>query len=559
MFTKGQKISDRYQIIRTIGEGGMANVYLALDTILERNVAVKVLRGDLSSDEKFVRRFQREALSASSLSHPNIVEVYDVGEEEGNYYIVMEYIEGRNLKELVKKRGNLTLFETSDIMLQLTDGLAQAHESYIVHRDIKPQNILMLENGMIKITDFGIALAVNSLSVTQTNSVMGSVHYLPPEQASGKGSTIKSDIYSLGVLMFELLSGRVPFKGDTAVEIALKHMKDPFPSLRKINPDIPQAVENIILKACAKNPKNRYNNVREMHDDILTSLDDNRNNEPKLVFAFPDMDEDVKPQPKVEEKKPKEEEIAIRIKDDNKKQNIVVLVLASVLLMLMVLASFLFLVLPQLNEVKEYKIPDVSNMSVIDAETNLKNMGFKVAVTTKSQNDDKVAKDQVIKTDPAIGRTVKEGTEITLYISLGTLKITLEDYTGKDASNIEGALEALGLNVLIESTMVTDITKYKDNEIIKQDPNKDTKVSAGDTVTLYKVNKDIYPDMVAKAWNEDAATEFANKYSLVLTVINEVSTIPAGTVIYQSRTAGVIITPGTSLTIKIAVPEDAGN
>ena len=207
MIMKGQKINDRYQIMKTIGEGGMANVYLAYDTILDRNVAVKVLRGDLATDEKFVRRFQREALSASSLSHPNIVEVYDVGEDNGSYYIVMEYIKGKHLKQLLKQRGKLTLTEVVDIMLQVTDGMSAAHDKYIIHIDIKPQNIMILENGLIKITDFGIAMALNSTQLTQTNSVMGSVHYLPPEQASGKGATIQSDVYSMGILMYELLTG----------------------------------------------------------------------------------------------------------------------------------------------------------------------------------------------------------------------------------------------------------------------------------------------------------------------------------------------------------------
>ena len=200
MITKGQKINDRYEVIRSIGEGGMANVYLGYDCILDRNVAIKVLRGDLSNDEKFVRRFQREALSASSLAHPNIVEMYDVGEDNGTYYIVMEYVEGKTLKQLLKKRGNLTLSEAIDIMLQLTDGMAHAHDSYIIHRDLKPQNIMIRNDGQIKITDFGIAMALNATQLTQTNSVMGSVHYLPPEQASGKGSTIKSHIYSMGIV-----------------------------------------------------------------------------------------------------------------------------------------------------------------------------------------------------------------------------------------------------------------------------------------------------------------------------------------------------------------------
>ena len=240
MINKGELIDNRYKIVKSIGEGGMANVYLAWDTILEREVAVKILRGDLADDEKFIRRFQREANSASSLRHPNIVEMYDVGEDNGKYFIVMEYVDGKTLKSLIKKRGSLNLTESIDIMMQLASGIACAHDSYIIHRDIKPQNVMILEDGRVKITDFGIAMALNNNELTQTNSVMGSVHYLPPEQASGSGSTIKSDIYSLGILMFELLTGKVPFKGDNAVEIAIKHMKDQIPSVCSINETIPQ-------------------------------------------------------------------------------------------------------------------------------------------------------------------------------------------------------------------------------------------------------------------------------------------------------------------------------
>ena len=289
MVTKGQKINDRYEVIKSIGEGGMANVYLGYDTILDRNVAIKVLRGDLSNDEKFVRRFQREALSASSLAHPNIVEMYDVGEDDGLYYIVMEFIDGVTLKQLLKKRGTLTLSETIDIMLQLTDGMAHAHDSYIIHRDLKPQNIMIKDDGQIKITDFGIAMALNSTQLTQTNSVMGSVHYLPPEQASGKGATVKSDIYSMGIIFYELLTGKLPFKGENAVEIALKQMRDPFPSIREEDDEIPQSIENIILKATAKNPKNRYEDSRSMHEDLLTALNEERINEAPIKFKYPEF------------------------------------------------------------------------------------------------------------------------------------------------------------------------------------------------------------------------------------------------------------------------------
>ena len=310
MITKGQKINDRYEVIRSIGEGGMANVYLGYDTILDRNVAIKVLRGDLSNDEKFVRRFQREALSASSLAHPNIVEMYDVGEDDGTYYIVMEFVDGKTLKQLLKKRGTLTLSEAIDIMSQLTDGMAHAHDSYIIHRDLKPQNIMIKDDGQIKITDFGIAMALNSTQLTQTNSVMGSVHYLPPEQASGKGCTIKSDIYSMGIIFYELLTGNLPFRGDNAVEIALKHMREPLPSLREENPAIPQSIENIIRRATAKNPKNRYESARSMHEDLLTALNDERMNEEVYQYKYPESENEGKKTRKEEIKEQDKEEDA---------------------------------------------------------------------------------------------------------------------------------------------------------------------------------------------------------------------------------------------------------
>ena len=417
MIMKGQKISDRYQIIKSIGEGGMANVYLAYDTILDRNVAVKILRGDLATDEKFVRRFQREALSASSLSNPNIVEVYDVGEDNGEYYIVMEYVEGKHLKNLLKKRGKLTVPEVIDIVLQITNGLSVAHDSYIIHRDIKPQNILILDNGLIKITDFGIAVAMNATQLTQTNSVMGSVHYLPPEQASGKGATLQSDIYSIGILMYELLTGKLPFKGDNAVEIALKHLKEPMPSIRDEIPDIPQSVENIILKATAKNPKNRYADAREMHEDLKTCLDESRANELKITFKYPEHDYDdtkllktVK-EPKKETKKDEkkdikdgEEIIAKRInKNESKSQNKMIIILASIFVGLVVIITTIFVLIPYITSSRQEAVPDVSGYTVSEAINALQDAGFIVADEQRSEASDTIDEGLVTKTSPAAG------------------------------------------------------------------------------------------------------------------------------------------------------------
>lgn len=569
MMIKGQKINDRYQIIKTIGEGGMANVYLAYDTILDRNVALKVLRGDLANDEKFVRRFQREALSASSLSHPNIVEMYDVGEDDGQYYIVMEYVEGKTLKQLIKKRGALTVSEVVDIMLQLTDGLAHAHESYIIHRDIKPQNILIMENGLVKITDFGIAMAMNAAQLTQTNSVMGSVHYLPPEQANGKGATVKSDIYSLGILMYELLTGTIPFKGENAVEIALKQMKEPLPDVTIENPDIPQSIENILLRATAKNPKNRYKNVKEMYDDLKTSLDESRKNEKRIVYQYPENDLDqTLVMEKVEEAKKqddKSKEVAVKIEDNEtkteKKKNKVAIIIASIIAGLLIIGAGAILIVSNINN-KEVKIPDVSDLTIVEAEEELKKIGLEVALETEKIESDDIEVGKVVKTSPAIGRTVKKGTKITLYESTGQEDIELEDYVGENYLEVKVKLEdVLGLKVLVEKRNISDLTEDKENIILEQNPKAGSKVSKGSTVTLYIPNMNYYPDMVAEQWTEDDVRSFAAKYNLNLEVSQQESTTATpGTVIYQSRKSGSVISENVTFSVIIAkAPEDLPN
>ena len=573
MLTKGQKINDRYEIIKTIGEGGMANVYLANDTILDRKVAIKVLRGDLSNDEKFIRRFQREALSVSNLSHPNIVEVYDVGEEDGQYYIVMEYIEGKTLKQLLKKRETLTLPEVIDIMLQLTDGLAHAHESYIIHRDIKPQNIMILDNGLVKITDFGIAMALNATQLTQTNSVMGSVHYLPPEQANGKSATVKSDIYSLGILMYELITGSVPFKGDNAVEIALKHMKEKIPSIRKQNPTIPQSVENIVIKATAKNPRNRYDSVKEMHDDLEICME--KENAKKVTFEYPENDiDDSEPitkkkeknkieKPNVEYTEKKEESIEEDILETPKKRNTVILLLTGIVLFLLIIAGIFWL--SSTKEVKDVIVPNVVGKETEKAIKELEKLGFKY--TIESKESETVAEGLVIRTNPKAGSTRKKGDTITIIESLGGEYHYLEDYTGKDYTEIKAKLELIGVNVNIEKKDVENKDEYKGKEqnIIDQKPiyNKDEKkvLEKGDTVTLYIPNiVNEYPDMIAENWSLSDVMSFAEEYKINVSVLDKNGTIIpndklndflSASIIEQSRPPKDTIIEGITLKVKI--------
>ena len=565
MLSKGQKINDRYEIIKTIGEGGMANVYLAHDTILDRKVAIKVLRGDLSNDEKFIRRFKREALSVSNLSHPNIVEVYDVGEEDGNYYIVMEYIEGKTLKQLLQKRGALTLTEVIDIMSQLTDGLAHAHEAYIIHRDIKPQNIMIEDNGRIKITDFGIAMALNSTQLTQTNSVMGSVHYLPPEQANGKGATVKSDIYSLGILMYELLTGSVPFKGDTAVEIALKHMKEKVPSVRKQNPTIPQSVENIILKATAKNPKNRYDSVREMHADLETALE--RDNEKRLVYEYPENDlEETKviapiskePKKSVVDKPLEKEEIE---KDDSvlnekNEKNKLPIILAAVLLVFLIVLAIVYLLISN-QDVKEVKVPNVVGLTTEEAIKEIEKANLKY--TTKTEESTTVEEGKVIRTEPKAGSTKTKGSTITIVESSGKEYLLLEDYTGKNYYEIKAKSELKGIKVEMKQKTVENASEYKDKEdlIIDQEPKfdkeKEIKLYEKDSVILYIPEVDVYPDMVKEKWTLSQVQDFAKEYNLTLDIsYKETKEVEENIVLSQGRVAGDPIYEGYTLKVTIS-------
>ena len=559
MIVKGQKINDRYQVIRSIGEGGMANVYLAYDTILDRNVAVKVLRGDLATDEKFVRRFQREAMSASALSHPNIVEMYDVGEDDGNYFIVMEYIDGKTLKNLIKKRGALTVAEVVDIMLQLTSAISCAHDSYIIHRDIKPQNVMILDDGRVKITDFGIAIASNASELTQTNSVMGSVHYLPPEQANGAGATAKSDIYSLGILMFELLTGKLPFKGENAVEIALKQMKEQIPSVCAINPEIPQSIENVILKACAKNPKNRYANVKDMYNDIKTALDEDRINETKQTYKFSedDLDETKKIESLSEVKKNKKKETKEEDSTE-KKMNLALIITAGVAGLLVLLSVIFFFVVPAMGP-KDVKIPDVTGLTVEKAEEKLLNAGLEINVKTKEESSEDVKEGRVVKTEPSKNRTVKEGQKITLIVSTGTAKIKIEDYTGKNAMEVKGALELLGLNVTVEKKKVeeTEGIEYDADLVIEQSVIKGKKLKKGDSIILFTPDVMVkYPNFV-KTYTFAQVEEWASKNNVTV-IKQEISTndCPAGTIIAQDKPEGYLVYPGTSFTVTVAIEPD---
>ena len=554
MVAKGELIDNRYEILKSIGEGGMANVYLAWDTILEREVAVKILRGDLSDDEKFIRRFQREANSASSLRHPNVVEMYDVGEDQGRYFIVMEYVAGRTLKGLIKKRGALNLSEAIDIMLQLTSGISCAHDSYIIHRDIKPQNVMILEDGRVKITDFGIAMALNNNELTQTNSVMGSVHYLPPEQASGSGSTIKSDVYSLGILMFELLTGKVPFRGENAVEIAIKHMKEPIPSVCSINPAIPQSVENIILKSCAKNPKNRYETVGEMYEDLKTCLDLTRLEEKRVVYKYPEHSSDEnKKTKKAESREKKNKDNHIEDDSSDKKINLALKILGAVAIFI-VFIGLVFILIFSSDTKKEVNVPkNLTGLSEKEACKKIEKLNLICSI--EYAYDEEFEEDVVMSVSPKSGSKVKEGNTINITVSSFEDTIVIEDYSKQNLETVKTELESNGIRVVVKPEKVTKDDNIEENTIISQnvEPGERLQKENGVIELVYATLIVVYPDFTDGTYTKDLVQQFCDDNNVTCTFIEENNNnYNEGAIMYQSREMGTEVKGGTTLRIKVA-------
>lgn len=501
MSEKGRILADRYELKELIGQGGMADVYLAYDDILKREVAVKILRSSLTGDPIYITRFHREARAAAALCHRNIVEIYDVGEEDDLYYIVMEYVRRQTLKELINKRGALHYVEAVDIMKQVVSATALAHSMGIVHRDLKPQNILVTDSGIVKIADFGIA-SIQSLSqVTQTDTIMGSLHYLAPEIARGEKATPQSDIYALGVVFYELLRGDVPFNGESPVNIALKHMRDEIPSVRAYNPAIPQSVENIIIKATAKNINNRYQCADDMLDDLDTCLErldeekltfDQVNTDPTIIASDSQFFTKTAPidpettQTEIEEIKPQDEKKKEPM--DKKKKIAIGAAIAAVIVCLAIVAGF-FLI----GGNKDGMMMDLVGKTEKEATALLIDKGYKVSDDVNYELSDKYEKGLVVATDPEAGHAINKGDTVTLTLSKGKY-IIMEDYTGVSYDTAYKKLTKLGYKV---KKYEKSDDEYKAGIVIgqsisegeKQDPNEKGKiitltVSKGVTITV---------------------------------------------------------------------------
>ena len=443
------QIANRYEILSLIGQGGMADVYKAQDTILNRIVAIKILRPKLSEDPMTLVRFQREASAASRLSHPNVVDIYDVGEYNGMHYIVMEYIRGRTLKQLVSLRGALSVDEAVHIMRQLTSAIAHAHEHNIIHRDIKPQNVLVKDDGTIKITDFGIAVANDAVQLTVNNAVMGSAHYLAPETAQGKNPDPKIDIYSLGIVFYELLTGAVPFQGKTPTEIAIKHLREPIPFVRDFNPDIPQSIENIVLKATAKNCDERYNNANEMLYDLMHYNDLANRNVQRITFdskTVSNVEIDDEGHVQVEYEKPQ--------KIVKKKKKIIPYLIGAASCIIVVALIFLIASLTGIMRFSGFlgyqTMPEVISLNQEEALEALEESNFDLShIEFKEGISDKYDVGIVIDSNYDEGEIIPGDSNIVLTISKGP-SFLIEDYTSRSLNEVQAELESKGVSLNIE-------------------------------------------------------------------------------------------------------------
>jgi serine/threonine protein kinase/beta-lactam-binding protein with PASTA domain len=528
----GQDLGGRYEILTRIGGGGMALVYKAHDVLLNRKVAVKVLRQQFVHDEEFIRRFRREAQSAAALSHPNVVSIYDVGQEEDTHYIVMEYIEGHNLNEIIQERAPLQPDEAVRIAMQIADALDHAHQNHIIHRDIKPHNILIGKNGRVKVTDFGIARAVTSSTITQTGSVIGSVHYFSPEHAKGINTGEKSDLYSLGIVLYQMLTAKLPFLGESPISVALKHLQENFEEPRIVNPHIPQSVENVILKAMRKNPSERYNSAHEMQLDLDTCLRPERLKEPKITFAhvndleetrvMPAIRGDIRPTETHEIARPvnsandeQQKEVEMQPKSKSWKKPLTVV---GVTLLVLALIIWGFIKLLGVLDVAEVDVPYVVGKTEIEARQMIEAVGLKIEDPIIREHNKEIPKDQVLSQSKMHMR-VKEGSLIQITVSDGPELEDIGNYVGK---SLQTAIDELGALGITEDQIVVDEPVFSEeapDTIIQQSPMPGEQYNPESVEFKFVVSKGRetvpMPDLINKPL--DVAKDLIKAYGLTLT------------------------------------------
>ena len=548
----GYEVGKRYRIIRSLGEGGMANVYEAEDLVQKRRVTLKMLRFDLQDDPRSVERFHKEANSLTKLDNPHIVQIYDFGNDHGVPYLIMEYVKGTDLKTYLKEHYPLSCEKVVDIMEQILSAVESAHRIGIIHRDLKPQNILIDNYGKVKVTDFGISIAaMESATITKTNTMIGSVHYISPEQARGSIITKQSDIYSLGIILFELLTGKVPFEGQTAVSIAVKHYRDNLPSARKINPKVPQALENVILHATAKKLKDRYPDAETMARDLKTALLPVRKNEPKWEVPTEDdaetktlvipTTESSKRQPSTGSRKTK------KTKQQKKKRvyrrhpiafligTLGVIVVITILLMSL-----------------KVQVPDLRGMSVREAQEVLLSNNLKLG-KKRYEYSNSYLKGQTISSDPARETTVSRNSKVNIVISKGPLKTKFGSYIGQNFDQVRKKLKAKGVLVDKETTYSN---KYPAGQIVSQSIDPSMKVSLYQLPVTFTVSEGVQTFKIRDltGYTQKSVIDYAQEHNITIIFEQQYSnTVPKGQVISQNPKANTTVKAGSQVIVTLSL------
>lgn len=545
----GKIIGNRYEILEEAGNGGMATVYRAKDHVLNRNVAVKVLKDEFTTDSDFIKRFNTEAQSAAGLSHANIVSIYDVGHEEENnlYYIVMELIKGKTLKEIINKDGSLSWKWSVNIAIQIASALELAHKNGIVHRDIKPHNIIITEDGVAKVTDFGIAKAVSNSTMTAFGTTIGSVHYFSPEQAKGSITDAKSDLYSLGVVMYEMLTGKVPFDADTAVSVALKHMQEEPAQPIELNEEIPSAVNDIVVKAMQKDPTNRYQSATEMLADLSKALKD-----PDGDFVIIENKDGgyTRIMQAVTDDRVKESKKAKKgFFKEHPKTKALVAVLSLILLFVVV-----FLITKTILDggiTKKVEIPNLVGKTQEEAEEIINGSKLKLEIG-ESQASATVEEGKIISQEPPFKKQekIKQGSTIKIILSIGPETTELPDFKDKSIEDVREEANKIGL-ILKEESENSD--SVKEGNVISQDIKAGTLVKSGDTVVV-KVSSGVKKTTVPTVVDMDEGTAKATLSNAklkanVLYTSDEEKT--DGKVILQSIEQGKSVAEGTTIDITV--------
>ena len=555
----GKTIANRYEIISQTGVGGMATVYTARDNVLNRKVAIKVLKDEFTTDEEFVKSFNSEAQAAASLSHPNIVSIYDVGNEDGIYYIVMELVRGKTLKQIITEEGALPWKWSVNIAMQIASALETAHKNNIVHRDIKPHNIIITEDGVAKVTDFGIAKAVSNSTITAFGTTIGSVHYFSPEQAKGGYTDAKSDIYSLGVVMYEMLTGRVPFDSDTSVSVALKHMQEPPVPPMEINDNIPQAVNDIILKAMEKEPMARYQTATAMMRDLSRALKDpegefveEENLDDGLTRRMGAITDDMLKQSATANKKKKQKKGIAKFFEEHPKAKGPIIVL--ICLILFVASIAVTSAILSANEAKDVQIPNLIGKTEEEAKAELKELKLNYEKVSEDYNADQEA-GKIYEQSPAYTPNYKvkeKSTTIKVKVSKGTEKVTVPKVAGM---TYDEAVKELENNKLKAEKIEETSKEIKEGIVISQETNPNTEANAGETVKIHVsigtgIAQVVMPSVLGKT-ESDARQTLEGKNLVVKVEYKENTDKENGEVLEQSIKSGENIDEGTEVTITV--------